>query len=101
MRSAFEHLWRARLGRALPSRCSPLFAAGVSMSPEGSEEHRERSWAAQGVAIGLVVGKADRDPAGHPAAVKLTKANLDPTVKWLTSFAVTVVAGVGFIRLSR
>ena len=28
--------------------------------------------------------------------VKLTGANLDPTVKWLDLFAVAVVAGVGF-----
>lgn len=72
-----------------------LFAAGVSLSPEALASTASGP-AAQGVALGLVLAK----PIGIMLAtfllVKFTGANLDPTVKWLDLFAVTVVAGVGF-----
>jgi NhaA family Na+:H+ antiporter len=52
--------------------------------------------AAQGVVLGLVIGK----PLGIMLAtfvlIKLTRAALDPTVTWLDLLAITVVAGVGF-----
>lgn len=90
----FEHLWRpVSAGLAVP--VFALFAAGVSMSPEALRSTASDP-AAQGVAIGLVVGKPIGILLATLLLVKLTKANLDPTVKWLDLFAVTVVAGVGF-----
>jgi len=90
----FEHLWRpVSAGLAVP--VFALFAAGVSMSPEALKSTASDP-AAQGVAIGLVVGKPIGILLATLLLVKLTKANLDPTVKWLDLFAVTVVAGVGF-----
>ena len=90
----FEHLWRpASAGFAVP--VFALFAAGVSVSP--SELMAAASDpAGQGVALGLVIGK----PIGILIAtfllVKLTRANLDPSVRWPDLAAVSVVAGVGF-----
>ena len=52
--------------------------------------------AAQGVALGLVLGK----PIGIVLAtfllVRLTRANLDPAFHWWDLVAVSVVAGIGF-----
>ena len=90
----FEHLWRpVSAGLAVP--VFALFAAGVSLSPDALASAASDP-AAQGVALGLVLGK----PIGILAAtfllVKLTGANLDSTVRWPDLMAVSVVAGVGF-----
>jgi Na+:H+ antiporter, NhaA family len=89
-----EHVWRpVSAGFAVP--VFALFAAGVSLSPEDLASTAGDP-AAQGVALGLVVGK----PIGILLAtfllVKLTRATLDDTVRWPDLFAVSVVAGVGF-----
>ncbi|WP_407345628.1 Na+/H+ antiporter NhaA [Pengzhenrongella phosphoraccumulans] len=89
-----EHLWRpVSAGLAVP--VFALFAAGVSLSPEDLASTAGDP-AAQGVALGLVLGK----PIGILIAtfllVKLTGANLDPSVRWPDLAAVAVVAGVGF-----
>ena len=90
----FEHLWRpVSAGFAVP--VFALFAAGVSVSPSDLVAAASDP-AAQGVALGLVVGK----PIGILLAtfllVKLTGATLDPSVRWPDLAAVSVVAGVGF-----
>ena len=90
----FEHLWRpVSAGLAVP--VFALFAAGVSLSPDALASTAGDP-AAQGVALGLVIGK----PIGILVAtfllVKLTGANLDPTVRWPDLLAVSFVAGVGF-----
>ncbi len=89
-----EHLWRpVSAGLAVP--VFALFASGVSLSPEDLA-NTAGDPAAQGVALGLVVGK----PIGILIAtfllVKLTGASLDPSVRWPDLAAVAVVAGVGF-----
>ena len=89
-----EHLWRpVSAGLAVP--VFALFAAGVSLSPEDLASTAGDP-AAQGVALGLIFGK----PIGILIAtfllVKLTGANLDPSVRWPDLAAVAVVAGVGF-----
>jgi len=89
-----EHLWRpVSAGVAVP--VFALFAAGVSMSPAALASAVSDP-AAQGVALGLVLGK----PVGILLAtfllVKLTKATLDPSVRWPDLAAVSVVAGIGF-----
>jgi len=89
-----EHLWRpVSAGFAVP--VFALFAAGVSLSPEALAS-TARDPAAQGVALGLVVGKPIGILLATVLLVKLTGANLDTTVTWLDLFAVSVVAGVGF-----
>lgn len=90
----YEHLWRpVSAGLAVP--VFALFAAGVSLSPEALAG-TVADPAAQGVALGLLVGK----PVGILAAtfllVRLTRANLDPSVRWADLAAVSVVAGIGF-----
>jgi NhaA family Na+:H+ antiporter len=90
----YEHRWRpVSAGIAVPTFA--LFAAGVSLNPADLASAAGDA-AAQGVALGLVIGK----PAGILLAtfllVKFTAANLDPTVRWLDLVAVSVVAGLGF-----
>ncbi|MFS0702540.1 Na+/H+ antiporter NhaA [Cellulomonas sp. 179-A 4D5 NHS] len=90
----FEHLWRpVSAGFAVP--VFALFAAGVSLSPSALASAAADP-VAQGVALGLVLGK----PAGILLAafvlVRLTRASLDPAVRWPDLTAVACVGGVGF-----
>ncbi|WP_430867223.1 Na+/H+ antiporter NhaA [Demequina aurantiaca] len=94
MAERYEHLWRpVSAGVAVP--VFALFAAGVSLNPADLASAASDA-AAQGVALGLVVGK----PVGILIAtyllVRLTRAQLDPTVRWLDLLAVAAVAGIGF-----
>lgn len=90
----FEHLWRpVSAGLAVP--VFALFAAGVALDP-ASLAGTVADPAAQGVALGLVLGK----PIGIFLAtwllVSLTGATLHPAVRWLDVVAVAFVAGIGF-----
>jgi NhaA family Na+:H+ antiporter len=90
----WEHRWRpVSAGLAVP--VFALFAAGVSLSPAALAGTLTEP-AAQGVILGLVIGK----PLGIMLAtfclITLTRAALDRTVAWLDLFAVTVVSGIGF-----
>ena len=90
----YEHRWRpVSAGLAVP--VFALFAAGVSLDPSDLASAAGDA-AAQGVALGLVIGK----PVGILLAtfllVRFTRADLDPTVRWLDLLAVSAVAGVGF-----
>ncbi len=90
----YEHLWRpVSAGLAVP--VFALFAAGVSLSPEALRAAAGEP-AAQGVALGLVVGKPVGIVLATMLLVKLTHARLDPAVRWLDVVAVSVVAGIGF-----
>jgi len=89
-----EHIWRpVSAGLAVP--VFALFAAGVAMSPADLAQAAGDP-AAQGVALGLVFGKPIGILLATVLLVKLTRANLDPSVTWLDLCAVSVVAGVGF-----
>lgn len=90
----FEHVWRpVSAGLAVP--VFALFAAGVSLSPAALSAGATDP-AAQGTALGLVLGK----PVGIVLAafllVRLTRARLDSSVHWADLVAVSVVAGIGF-----
>ncbi|MDT0167209.1 Na+/H+ antiporter NhaA [Actinotalea sp. AC32] len=90
----YEHLWRpVSAGLAVP--VFALFAAGVSLDPAALGE-AVREPAAQGVALGLVVGK----PVGILLATflvaRFTRASLAPGLGWWDVAAVSVVAGMGF-----
>jgi len=90
----FEHLWRpVSAGLVVP--VFALFAAGVSMSPDDLASAAGDP-AAQGVALGLVLGKPIGILLTTFLLVKLTRADLDGSVRWPDLAAVSVVAGVGF-----
>ncbi len=90
----YEHRWRpVSAGLAVP--VFALFAAGVSLSPAALAEAVTEP-AAQGVALGLVVGKPVGIVLATVLLVKLTHASLDPAVRWPDVVAVSVVAGIGF-----
>ncbi len=91
---AWEHRWRpVSSGLAVP--LFALFAAGVALDG-GTLGAAIVDPPAQGVALGLVLGK----PIGIVLAtfllVTLTRARLDETVRWWDVVAVGAVAGIGF-----
>ena len=90
----YEHIWRpVSAGFAVP--VFALFAAGVVMSPSALADAASNP-TAQGVFLGLLVGK----PIGILLAtwllVKFTKASLDSSLRWPDMLAVACVGGVGF-----
>jgi NhaA family Na+:H+ antiporter len=90
----WEHRWRpVSAGLAVP--IFALFAAGVSLTPAALATTLTEP-AAQGVILGLVIGKPLGIMLATFALVTLTRAALDQTVTWLDLLAVTVVAGIGF-----
>jgi NhaA family Na+:H+ antiporter len=90
----WEHRWRpVSAGLAVP--IFALFAAGVSLSPDALATTLTEP-AAQGVILGLVIGKPLGIMLTTFAVVTVTRAALDPTVTWLDLLAVAVVAGIGF-----
>lgn len=89
-----EHRWRpVSAGFAVP--VFALFAAGVPLSG-GAVADAVRDPVAQGVALGLVVGK----PLGILAATwlvaRFTRAALAPDLHWRDVGAVGLLAGIGF-----
>ncbi|WP_249669423.1 Na+/H+ antiporter NhaA [Cellulomonas hominis] len=89
-----EHRWRpVSAGFAVP--VFALFAAGVTLSGEALAA-AVGDPVAQGVALGLVVGK----PLGILAATwlvaRFTRATLAPDLHWRDIAAVGLLAGIGF-----
>jgi NhaA family Na+:H+ antiporter len=90
----YEHWWRpVSSGLAVP--VFALFAAGVALDPSALGRAAADP-AAQGVAAGLVLGKPVGIFLTTFALVALTKARLDPAVRWADVAAVGCVGGVGF-----
>ena len=90
----YEHVWRpVSAGVAVP--VFALFAAGVALDPAAISAAASTP-AAQGVFLGLVLGK----PLGIVVAtwllVTLTKARLDESMRWSDVVAVACVGGIGF-----
>ncbi|MGP7959561.1 Na+/H+ antiporter NhaA [Sanguibacter sp. A247] len=90
----YEHVWRPiSAGVAVP--VFALFAAGVALDPAAISAAASTP-AAQGVFLGLVIGK----PLGIVVAtwllVTLTKARLDESMRWGDVIAVACVGGIGF-----
>lgn len=90
----FEHRWRPMsAGVAVP--VFALFAAGVALDPSGLGEAL-RDPIAQGVALGLVVGK----PVGIVTATwltaKATRLRFSPGVTWADIAGLGMVGGIGF-----
>ncbi|MGC4175541.1 Na+/H+ antiporter NhaA [Demequina sp.] len=90
----WEHLWRpVSSGFAVP--VFALFAAGIPITVAALNEALHDP-VAQGVALGLVIGK----PLGIVLATFLvatfTKAALDPGLSWWDIMSVGALAGIGF-----
>lgn len=90
----YEHRWRPlSAGVAVP--VFALFAAGVTMNGDALTDAATNP-VALGVLAGLVIGK----PLGITVAtfllVRLTKATLDASLRWLDVVAVACIGGIGF-----
>ena len=90
----WEHMWRPiSSGFAVP--VFALFAAGIPITVAAINEALHDP-VAQGVALGLVVGK----PVGILLATflvaRFTKAKLDPGLSWWDIISVGALAGIGF-----
>jgi len=89
-----EHVWRpVSAGLAVP--VFALFASGVNLSPDALASAAADP-TAQGVALGLVLGKPIGILLATALLVRLTRATLDPSCRWPDLAAVSVVAGIGF-----
>ncbi|NAZ81243.1 Na+/H+ antiporter NhaA [Kineococcus sp. R8] len=91
----FEHRWRPlSAGFAVP--VFALFSAGVAIGGASGFADALSDPVALGVIAGLVVGK----PVGILATTfvlsKLTRAELDPSLRWIDVVGVAVLAGMGF-----
>ena len=90
----FEHRWRPiSAGVAVP--VFALFAAGVALDPD-SLGAALRDPVAQGVALGLVVGKPLGIVAATWLASRITRAPFAPGVGWSDIAGLGMVAGIGF-----
>ena len=72
-----------------------LFAAGVTVSPDALREVFTNA-APLGVVLGLFLGKSTGIFSGTWLAVRLTRAELDPSLKWADLYALATLAGIGF-----
>ncbi len=89
----YEHVWRpVSAGVAVP--VFALFAAGVRLDGQAIAQAVGEP-AAQGVFLGLVVGKPVGILATTFLLVRLTRASIDD-VRWGDLLAVACVAGIGF-----
>ncbi len=89
-----EHLVRP-LSAGLAVPLFALFSAGVSVSGGALHDVFTRP-ETLGVVLGLVLGKAVGIFGGTWLTTRLTKASLNPDLKWPDVFAVSALAGIGF-----
>ncbi|RHA43088.1 Na+/H+ antiporter NhaA [Cellulomonas rhizosphaerae] len=91
---AMEHRWRPiSAGFAVP--VFAVFAAGVTFSA-GIVSSTVHDPVAQGVAVGLVVGKPLGIVAATLLVARFTRASLAPGLGWADVVAVGLVGGIGF-----
>ncbi len=89
-----EHRWRPiSAGFAVP--VFALFAAGVSLDP-ADLSLAARDPVAQGVVLGLVLGKPIGILAATWATARITRTPLSPGVGWWDITGLGMVAGIGF-----
>ena len=89
-----EHRWRP-LSAAVAVPVFAFFAAGVSLDLE-TLRGAAADPIAQGVVLGLVLGKPLGILAATWVASRATRARLNPEVGWFDVFALGTVAGIGF-----
>ena len=89
-----EHRWRPiSAGFAVP--VFALFAAGVSLDPTALGQAAQDP-VAQGVALGLVLGKPLGILGATWATARITRTPLNPGVGWWDITGLGMVAGIGF-----
>ena len=94
MAAHFEHRWRpVSSGVAVP--VFALLAAGVALDPDALLAAAQDP-VAQGVVLGLVLGKPIGITLGTWLVSRLTRTPLAPGLGWPDVLAVGFVAGIGF-----
>ncbi|WP_441245173.1 Na+/H+ antiporter NhaA [Kitasatospora sp. McL0602] len=89
-----EHLVRP-LSAGLAVPVFALFAAGVTISGPALGEVFTQA-APLGIMLGLLLGKTVGIFGGTWLTARLTRAELNPQLKWADLFAVSTLAGIGF-----
>lgn len=91
----FEHRFRPiSVGFAVP--VFAFFAAGVSIGGVEGLGNAFASSLGLGIVVALVVGKPLGIAAATALATKLTRAELDPSVRWRDLIGIGTLAGIGF-----
>jgi NhaA family Na+:H+ antiporter len=91
----FEHLLRpVSAGFAVP--VFAFFAAGVTIGGLSGLTDAMGDPVALGILAGLVVGKTIGVFGTTYLVARLTRAHLDPSLRWLDVFGVALLAGIGF-----
>jgi len=90
----FEHRWRP-VSAAVAVPVFALFAAGVAVDP-GALADAARDPVAQGVALGLVLGKPLGILAATWLAARVTRTSFAPGVAWTDVAGLGLVGGIGF-----
>jgi len=91
----FEHRWRPlSAGFAVP--VFALLSAGVAIGGASGFADALRDPVALGVVAGLVLGKPVGILATTFVLAKVTRAELDPSLRWVDVAGVAVLAGMGF-----
>lgn len=90
-----EHRFRPlSTGFAVP--VFAFFSAGVALGGWNGFGASLTETVALGIILGLFVGKPIGIMLTTWTLTKLSKANLDPTLKWIDVFGIALLAGVGF-----
>ncbi|MER5639353.1 Na+/H+ antiporter NhaA [Kitasatospora sp. NPDC002227] len=89
-----EHLVRP-LSAGLAVPVFALFAAGVTISGAALKDVFTQA-TPLGIMLGLLVGKTVGIFGGARLTARLTRAELNPQLKWADLFAVSTLAGIGF-----
>lgn len=91
----FEHQMRpVSAGFAIP--VFAFFAAGVSFGGYNGLVSALRDPIALGIVAGLVVGKTLGVFGTTRLLAAVTRAGLDPSLRWIDVFGVSILAGIGF-----
>ena len=91
----FEHRFRPlSAGFAVP--VFAFFAAGVSVGGWDGLGEAVTDPVALGIILGLVVGKPIGIVATTWLLIRLTRAQLDPTLRWIDMIGMSMLAGIGF-----
>ena len=91
----FEHLVRPlSAGVAVP--VFAFFASGVTIGGISGLAESLTTPVAAGVMAGLLVGKVTGVFGTAFVTAKLTRASLDPDLRWLDVFGIALLAGIGF-----
>ena len=91
----FEHRIRPlSAGVAVP--VFAFFAAGVAVGGLSGLARSLTDPVAIGIVAGLVLGKAVGISGTSYLVARLTRANLDPSLRWLDVVGVSLLAGIGF-----